>query len=290
MSKNKTNPFVGLSNIKAEEHAGASALDLLRIVEDLAPSYQQGQTRDMFLFLYFIDILVKAGVDFLLQGGILLSTALGEHCRRTYDIDVIVKDPDAFYDDVRKAISSCMSDLYFDVAYVKKKEASERYYKNTFSFRVTCYHGEEVVGMIIVDGVYTDDYESMHKVVYKGPEIIDKDFRFYGVDIEYVAREKILALSSELPRPIKHLVDVYSLTKIDLDIEKLRRYLDEGLARENHIRESFGKPLLAKDYAVKDGKKFLGNYVYEMISSGYPLRFKEMKESVNAWIQATLSA
>ena len=48
--------------------------------------------------------------------------------------------------------------------------------------------------MIIFDGVYTDDCESIHKVVYKGPEIIDKSFCFYGVDIEYVAREKILAI------------------------------------------------------------------------------------------------
>ena len=53
--------------------------------------------------------------------------------------------------------------------------------------------------MIIFDGVYTDDCESIHKVVYKGPEIIDKNFCFYGVDIEYVAREKILAISSRLP-------------------------------------------------------------------------------------------
>ena len=219
-----------------------------------------------------------------------LGIVLGEHCRRTYGIDVIVKDPDAFYDDVRKAVSSCGSDLSFDVAYVKKKEASERYYKNTFSFRVTCRRGEETIGMIIVDGVYLDDYESMHKVVYKGPEIIDKDFCFYGVDIEYVAREIILAISSELPRPIKHLVDVYSLSKIDLDIKKLQRYLEDGFAQENRMRELFGKPLLTKDYAVKDEKKFLGNYVYEMISSGYPLRFKEMKESVNAWLKATLSA
>lgn len=71
---------------------------------------------------------------------------------------------------------------------VMKKETSERYYMNTFSFRLTCYHGEVTIGMIIVDAVYAADYESIHKVVYKGPEIIDKSFCFYGVDIEYVAR------------------------------------------------------------------------------------------------------
>lgn len=288
VNSKKTNPFIGLSNISKEEFAHSSVFDLLSIVEEQAPSYQEGETRDMFLFLYFINILMKANVAFIVQGGVLLTIALKDHSRRTHDIDVIVKDPDQFFVDVKNAVSNSGSEIDFEVKFEKKKEATVWYYKNTFSFRVTAYLGQTAINALIIDGVYVDNYDEIKKVRYDGPRIIDEDFYFYGVAIEYVASEKILAVSSELPRPVKHLVDLYSLTKIELDIDKVKRFLMEGLKRENVIRERLWKPKLREDYFIKDSKQFLGHYIYEVLSSGYQLSFKEMKERVNAWIKATL--
>lgn len=288
MISKKTNPFIGLSRINKREYAGAGVFDLLNIVEEQAPSFQEGETRDMFLFLHFINILMKAEVDFLVQGGILLATVLNDHCRRTHDIDVIVKDPDRFYADVKSAVSNSGSEIEFEVAYVKKKEASEQYYKNTFAFRVTAYRNREAISIFIIDGVYIDYYDEIEREKYLGPEIINKGFYFYGVDMEYVASVKILAVSSELPRPVKHLVDLYGLTKVKLDIGKVKKHLKSCLWRENIIRRRLGKPELNEDYSIKSDKQFLGNYVYEAISGGYKLGFKEMKEQVNAWIESMI--
>lgn len=288
MNSKKTNPFVGLSHISKEECAGIGIFDLLDLVEKEAPSYQEGETRDMFLFLYFIRLLMKANVDFVVQGGILLASVLNDHSRRTHDIDIIVKDPDKFYADVQNAISRNDSEIDFEVSYKKKKEATEWYYKNTFAFRINVYHNQDMINMLVLDGVYGDCYDEIEKVKYRGPKIIDEDFCFYGVDIEYVTGEKILAVSSELPRPVKHLVDLYSLTKIEHDLDKLKAFLKSGLTRENQMRKKFGKPELQDDYTIKADKQFLGNYVYEVLSSGYQLGFKEMKEEINVWIKAVL--
>lgn len=284
----KTNPFVGLNKIHKEEYPGASAFDFLEIVEKQAPSYQEGEARDLFLFLHFIHLLTKANVDFLVYGGILLTIVLKDHSRRTHDIDVIVKDPDQFYDEVQRALSSSGSELDFEVKYERKKEATERYYKNIFSFRVTSYHHQAMIGAFIIDGVYTDDYGEIEKAKYRGPQIIDEGFEFYGVDAAYLVSEKILAVSSELPRPVKHLVDLYSLTKIELNIDKVKAFLRNGLERENAIRRRLGKPELDEDYTIKDDKQFLGHYIYEVLSSGYQLSYKEMKEEVNDWIKTAL--
>lgn len=288
MSVNKTNPFIGLSHIKEEEYASASAYDLLDLVEEKAPSYQKGGTRDMFLFLRFLNLLQKANVDFVVQGGIVLATVLGEHSRRTLDIDVIVKDPDRFFLDVQNAVASSASDLRFAVKYERKKAATEWYYKNTFCFRVDVYHEQTMMSAFLVDGVYAEDYDKIPKTKYAGPKIIDEDFYFYGVDIEYVTSVKLLAVSSELPRPVKHLVDLYSLIPLEQDLDKVRAFLAKGLARENLVRRRFGKPELAADYTIKDDKQFLGHYVYEVLSAGHALGFAAMKEAVNAWIKSAL--
>lgn len=285
----KKNPFDGLKNINKKEYARANFIDLLDIVEVNAPSYQEGQTRDMFLFLYFINILVNADVDFIVNGGILLNIVLKNHCRRTHDIDVIVKDPDKFYTDVKNVLGN-NKDINFEVKYEKKKEANEWYYKNTFAFRVRAYHNQETIGVFIIDGAYVDYYDKINKIKYYGPKIIDKDFCFYGVDIEYIVSDKILAVSSELPRPVKHLVDLYSLTKIELNIDKIKAFLKKGLERENVFRKKLGRPELNEDYQIKDNKQFLGHYVYEVISSGYKLSFKEIKDKVNAWIKTVIQA
>lgn len=288
MDKKKSNPFVGLDKLNKKECVTANVFDLLDIVEKEAPSYQEEETRDMFLFLHFINILMKANLDFIVQGGILLATRLNEHFRRTRDIDVIVKDPDKFYKDVEDAISNSGSDITFKVKFGRKKEANEWFYKNTFDLIVSAYHNQDLINVFVIDEVYVDYYDELEKIKYYGPKIIDEDFYFYGVDIEYVISAKILAVSSELPRPVKHLVDLYSLIKLELNIDKIKRFLKIGLKRENVIRKRLGKEELIEGYTIKANKQFLGNYVYEVISSGNQIGFKEMKEEVNKWIIASL--
>ena len=120
------------------------------------------------------------------------------------------------------------------------------------------------------------------------PPLEEVDFYFYGVEIEYIVSEKILAVSSELPRPVKHLVDLYSLTKIDLRIDILKKYLIDGLNNENLVRGRFNKPLLKEDYIIKDDKRFTGNFIMQTISAGYNVSFKKMRSDVNEWVKTTL--
>lgn len=284
----KTNPFEGLSLIKKEDYQGLDVFSLYSKVEALAPSYQEDETKDMFFYLYVINILVAAKIDFLVKGGILLNMYLGEHARRTKDIDVLVKDPDLFFNEASNALMGVSGDITFKTKWIKKRTANENYYHNTFAFTVEAYHNDELINKVDIDGKFKDDYESIEKVKYKGPEVIGEDFYFYGTRIEYIVSEKILAMSSNLTRPVKHLIDLYGLKNIDLDVNLLKEILNKGLIEENQVREKCGVPLLNQGYLIKDGKSFIGSYFLEAIAAGYSLPMDDMIKEVNSWIKTRL--
>ena len=284
----KLNPFIGLKQIKEEEYCHSNSFDLYQRVDELAPSYQEGQTRDMFLFLFFINILTKNKIDFLVKGGIILNMFLGEHARRSEDLDVYVKDPDIFFKEVNNILLKEYDGLSFKPVWVKKRFADKNYYRNTFAFDVNVYHHDEFIKTFTIDGVFSEDYEKMEKVKYLGPKIIDDDFYFYGVDLEYIASEKILSDTSELRRPVKHLIDLYSLINLDLDVDKIKKYVFKSLKEENEVREKLNIPLITNKLVISENKEFGDSYFFTAIDAGYTLSKKEMIAAINDWLNINI--
>ncbi len=285
----KLNPFDGLNTLKIEEHKSLSVFNLCNEVESLSPSFQEGQTKDMFLFLYLINIFRKNNIDFLVKGGIILNMYLGKHARRTTDIDVYVADPNVFFEEVNKALRNTKDDFTYETEWIKMKKASKLFYHNTFAFYVHIFHKGHPVKTVLIDGMFTEECKKLEKVKYRGPKIIDEDFYFYGVNVEYVTAEKINAVVNELTnRQIKHLIDLYGLIKLDLNIDKLKFNLDFINKEEDEVRKSFDIEVKPISYVVRENKTFDGSYYFTALQAGYNLDQEEMNEEINNWFKNNL--
>lgn len=285
----KLNPYIGLTNLKKEEYQNLSPFLAYQKVDELSPSYQKGQVGELFLFFYFINILVKSNIDFLIKGGILLNVYLDIHARPCADIDVYVKDPFIFFDKVNAALAKENDDFSFKTKWIKNRAANKDYYQNTFAFEVSTFHHNELVKKFIVDGTYLDDYENLERVKYTGPKIIDTDFYFYGVSLIHMVTIKTLAVTSEQPRPVKHLIDLYSLIHTNFDINEYKNDLFKQLDNENKIREELGIPILSKKLRINQSKVFIDSFYLTEISAGYNLNIDEMIEEINQWLASTIN-
>lgn len=191
----------------------------------------------------------------------------------------------SFFKEINDALNNAKGDINFKVTKLRNREADEKYFYDIFVFKVEAYHNEDLIKVFIVDGKIVDNYDEIEKVKYQGPKIIDEDFYFYGVDLEYIAAEKIMALSCELTRPHKHLIDTYSLIKYgDLDVALLKEYLNEMLTYENKVRGILNIPLTSNDFKIKKDKSFIDDYYINAIQAGYRLSKEEMINEINNWI------
>ncbi len=281
----ENNPYVALNKIKPEEYKGYSHFALYHEVEAIRPSLREGETQELFLFFHFLNLLSKANVDYLLNGSQIIKPYLKDKVRFGKDIDIIAQDPDILFEQIDKAISNATGDITYKIKELRRREADQVYYYDTFLFRIEAYHDGDFFHGFSLDGKVVSDFDKIEKVKYYGPKIIDEDFYYYGVKIESVAAEKIVALSCELLRPYKHLVDVYTLTKyVDLDIGLLKKYLSQILDRENRVREKLNISPINDDYKIKQDKLFSGNYYFYAISAGYRVTKTEMIKEINDWI------
>ncbi len=285
----KLNPYIGLNNLNKEEYQNLGPFLTYKKVEELCPSYQKGQVGDMFLFFYFINLLTKANIDFLIKGGILLNIFLGTHARPCEDIDVYVKDPFRFFDETNSILNKDTGDFKFTTKWIKSREANENYYQNTFAFEVNVYHNSDLIKTFIVDGTYLDDYNNLKKVKYVGPKVIDENFYFYGVSLAHMVSLKTLAVTSEQPRPVKHFIDLYSLIHLSFDINEYTSLLFKQLDDENQIRESLGIPILSRKLRINKDKKFFDSFFFNELSAGYTMSQEEMIDEINHWLESNLN-
>ena len=285
MDKIKQNPFIGLKQINYEEYPYTDPFDTLNKVEELAPSYQEGESRDLFLFLYFVNLLVKGKAEFLVKGGILLNYYLGEHARRTKDVDIYVKDPESFFAKVNEILNQTSHGLFFRTSWNKKSEAGRLFYHNTFSFTVNAYHDDELITTFQVDGTYGEVYDNLEKVTYEGPKIIDPDFAFHGISLERLATDKAIAATNDIARPFKHLVDLYGLIQLGLDIDKFKTSLYQELEEENVIRRKCGIDEIKSMPVISENKEFTDSYFLTIIGAGYNKPKEELIEEINAWFR-----
>ena len=282
MNTYKYQPINGLLSIDKKEIEGANVLSVLSYVEEKVNSAPSGRAKNLALFLMVINILNKAGLSFYVKGGIVMQYYLGDHSRPSNDIDVVIKeDVDTFYEKVKIVLDSCQGELSFKITGHHKTPASEKYLYDSFNIIFHAYYQEQDLGLILFEGVYGDIFDKIKPVTYKGPSFIEEGFTFKGVPIEYVFAEKILAVTSELPRPYKHLVDAYSISKIEVDLNELKRYLLLILEIENIARERFGMNVFIYKYIIRPNKVFTRSYFFTALQAGYSINEQTMIDELN---------
>ena len=277
-------PLEGLLNIK--EAPSGNLFDLLNYVEEKVPSLPKGRSKKLLLFLIIINLLKKNGLSFYVKGGIILQYFLGEHARETDDIDVVIPgDSDVFYEQIKKVLAKPHKGLSFAVEQYNKRDADANYYYDSFNMTIKVYHEDELIEEVNFEGVRGSLFDEIEPETYQGPEVVEPGFTFLGVPVEYVFAEKILAITSELKRPIKHLVDAYSLASVAIDLEKLMKYLNVILSYEKPVRESAGISVSRYEYVVREDKEYIGGYFFAALSAGHTISQKEMTDSLNKWMK-----
>ena len=290
MESYRHKPLEGLLKRNKENYQGVSLLKTLdKVEEDIAPA-PRGRAKRLMLFFYLIDILQSNVIPFYVKGGLILQYYLKDHARPTNDIDILTpSSADEFYERAQKAFKNNAYGLDLTIIRFSKREADENYYFPTFGMLVSVSVEGKEIDVISLEGRNTDLFFEVTPKKYEGPSIVKEGFTFLGVPLEYAFAEKILAVTSELERPCKHLVDAYSISQIEIDIDELKRYLAVILSYENITREKLGIQTGQYKFQIKPDKRFTHGYYFPMVQAGLTLTFEEMIQSVNQYMLTHLN-
>ena len=280
-------PLAGLLSIKKEEISNLDLFNAIPCLEERINSSPKGSVTRLALLFYLLNKLQEAGLKFYVKGGIIQQYYLGEHARPTYDLDIIVEDD---IDTVSKKMERIISTLdAFNIVKYRKLPADDTYYYDAFNCElvVTLPKRDEV--RISLDGISNPSiYRRIKPITYQGPAFIKDDFSFKGVPIEYSIADKIVAVTSELTRSYKHLVDLYSLIHVDINFSGLKEYLTMVMDNDNKVRKQLGKEIGEYVFQIKDDKDFVGNYIFTVLQAGYNIPFNEMKNEINNWLKLNI--
>ena len=279
-------PLLGLLSIKKEEISNASIFDAISYAEERINSSPKGRVTELALLFYLISILNDIGLAYFVKGGVILNYYLKDKVRPTHDLDIIIdQDPDLFFKEIKNYLSKINNIKIIE--YIKTP-ADHIYYYDTFSIELeVSINGEKIKTSI--DGIYNHDiYQSVDTITYNGPEFIKDNLQFQGVHIEYVLAEKIMAISNELLRPFKHLVDVYSLIHTDIDTKLLNNYLSLVKENDDKVRKNLNIDINDFSYQIKENKPFVGNFTFTALQSGQIISLNEMIDAVNKWLEINI--
>ena len=279
-------PLLGLLSIKKEEISNASIFDAISYAEERINSSPKGRVTELALLFYLISILNDIGLAYFVKGGVILNYYLKDKVRPTHDLDIIIdQDPDLFFEEIKKYLSKINN---IKIIEYSKTPADRIYYYDTFSIELeVSINGEKTKTSI--DGIYNHDiYQSVDTITYDGPEFIKDNLQFQGVHIEYVLAEKIMAISNELLRPFKHLVDVYSLIHTDIDTKLLNNYLSLIKENDDKVRKNLNIDINDFSYQIKENKPFVGNFTFTALQSGQIISLNEMIDAVNKWLEINI--
>ena len=280
MNKYAYLPLDGLFAIDIEKITSANIGDIFSYAEKEIKSLPEGRITSLVLLFYFIKYLKNTDLPFLVKGGIPLQYYLKDKARPTYDLDILtyLKGKD-FYQKLNESLNNQKDDLKFKILKYNEKASDEYYPYDTFDMEIEASLNGKILKQFVLDGVVNSIYNDIHYHEYLGPRYILDNFK--GVEIEYLMADKILAITGRTARPIKHLIDIYSLININIDKNKLKKYLELILKIEN-------KDIKSYQYIIKDDKKFFGNYIFNALSVGYNITLDEMRSKINDWMRTNL--
>lgn len=286
MENYKYRPLAGLLSIKKEEISDANVLNTLSYAEEKIKPSPKGSAMQLAFLFYLIKILKDAGLSFYVKGGLIQHYYLEERARPTYDLDIIIKeDSDAFVEKLNSAFETNQDSLSLKIKKYEVTPANNLYYYNSFNIEIEVKENDLECARLYIDGVVDSHiYSKIKPLTYEMPEIIAPNTNFKGVPIEYVMAEKIIAITNELVRPFKHLVDIYSLMNLDINVDSLKEYLKLIIDNDDQIRVKLEKEVKPYIYQVKADKIFAGSYIFTVLQAGYTISYSRMIGAVNAWL------
>lgn len=289
MESYRYKPLEGLLKLNKQDYKSVNLLETLNKVEEDVSSSPKGRTKRLMLFFYVINILKNNNIKFYVKGGLILQYFLEEHARATNDLDILIpNDADDFYHQVKDAFLNNPYGLSIEITSFEKEEANIKYYFPTFYMRLLIKQDEEIIDTISLEGIYGTLFDKVTPKEYPGPFLIEDNFTILGVSLECVFADKILAITSELSRPYKHLIDAYSISQIDVNIDELQRYLNIALSIENITRQKLGINIDGYQYEIKPNKMFYGSYLFPLIQAGYTYSFDELVHKMNQYMSTHL--
>ena len=217
-----------------------------------------------------IEELNKLPFDFYISGGIICQFFFKEHSRYVNDIDIVTKN------DLKEVESIFRK--HFDVIEFIINSFSDPYYVERFMCLI------EIDGKIIqIDGMRLDFFDEIKPEIYKINET-----SFKGVPIDYLAATKILAVTCKVERPFKHLVDIYTVSRLKpscIDKQEVKKNMVIFNDCENKTRKIFNKQETDLSFYIKDDKTFSGSIILATLQAGYNVSKETMVEEVNKWLR-----
>ena len=280
--------FYDLLSIQRDKINDSNIIDIISSLEKEFPSIPKETIKNNILLYYFIS-LIKDRIPFIVKGGFIMQYYLKDNNRPTRDFDIITNlNNDELYKRLEEIIDKYQGSLSFKIKEYEYYPKSSSYYYDTINIRIDVLYNNNNYHELLIDVIINPIFDVIDYIDYKAPLFFGENASFKGVRIEYVMAEKIMAITNELSRPYKHLVDVYSLSKLNLNIDILKKYLDIILSYDNETRHLFGKNIIKYEYYIKDDKPFSGFYALPSLQAGYNISFECMKEEVNNWLKENL--
>ena len=220
-----------------------------------------------------IKKLVHVNLDFCVDGGLLCQYYLKEHARYTKDIDILYNAEEKVVEEELKKEFGTIDFFY--------SNGTDSFYEPYFICftKVDGLRGQ-------VEGKKINFLSEIKTELYSYGGIT-----FKGVRIEYTIAEKLVSLLNELSRPYKHLVDIYSFTKIDqslLDKKEIKRYVSLIDSQENEFRKSINVKEKVLPKQILDDKQLNPPIVVPTLQSKYNVSKEEMMSEVNEWLKTVL--
>ena len=286
MEKFKYQPLAGLLSLRTEEKSN-DIFTTISYIEEKVHSSPKGNASTLALLFYLLFLLQKEGLEFYVKGGIISQYYLKDRARPTNDLDIIIKeDGDSFYQKVEKIIQN---EKGFSITRYISSPADMYYYYDYFNIKIeidTPHLGKIIVA---IDGISSPlIYDNMNPVTYDGPEIICPNFKFQGVPLEFSLADKIIAVTNELSRPCKHLVDIYNFIHLDIDMNLLKKYLDLVIENDNRVRKNLNIEIVPYQFIIKEDKVFMDSYLRAIFQAGINVPFNDMKDEVNKWLATNI--
>ncbi len=216
-----------------------------------------------------IEELNKLPFEYYVSGGVICKYLLKEHSRYVRDIDIVTKR------DLKEVESIFRQHL--NVIEFISSPITELFLEETFICLI------KIDGKIVqIDGMRVDFFDEIKPEIYK---VNNNSFK--GVPFEYLVATKILAVTSNVERPFKHLVDTYSASLISpsvVDKQEIKKYLLIINDSENKAREVLKKQGIALSFSIKKEKSFSGSKTLNTLQAGYNVSKETMIEEVNKWL------
>ena len=232
---------------------------------------KENDLKDKFKFdiCRTIEELNKLPFDFYVSGGVICQFFLKEHSRYVKDIDIVTKCD-------LKEVESIFRKHFLVVEFISSP-VSDLLFEESFMCLI------EIDGKITqIDGMRVDFFDEIEPETYKV-----NDVSFKGVTFEYLVATKILAVTSKIERPFKHLVDTYSVSLMNpslINKQEIKKYMIIFNDYENKVRKMFKKQEIDLNFFIEDDKRFSGPEILTTLQARHNVSKETMIEEVNKWL------